>query len=326
MATDSGTATDYLDLLTKFRDFITANTDLVTASQEWTQIGGPSVGALTASDFISLQGPGLAGTDEIFISLRTYTDAGNGYYHLEMCGHTAYNLAVPGFDQIGTDSNSVYILGVNTAIAYWFFANGRHFKIVTRINGRYDSLYGGFILPEHAPADWSYPVFIGGSSYTPILQASSDSPIHSNWWDANANTYANGALSAAYLFSPIQAWVPIRNTWNPSEIDTGESGRVTVPWSSAMNENVKRCLDNSPWLVRGQIVAFGSTLAASPTPIPEVPEGGTFYGSFDGAFFTPGFGSVAEQVITDPADSKDYIVFPNVYRSSDVEVIAFAVE
>lgn len=330
MATESGTCDNYLDLLTRLRDFLTANTDLVTAGEEWDQIGGPTSGDIVAGDFLSFKGKGLGGTDEILVSLTSTFNAAAGYYNIGLRGHTAYNEASPGIDQIGTDSKLVYLPLANTSMAYWFFANGRHFKVVVRHNTRYDAMYAGFLLPEHLPTDWSYPLFIGGSSCLSTMLASSDSVWHSNFWNPGAQGDENGDDACAYLFSPVQAWVPIRNVHASTvtattEVLTGTRGRCTVPWSNAADWNLRRCLDNSAWFERGQLAAFGSDINSG-AQYNEVPELGTFYGAFDGVYFTPSFGAVAEGIVTDPSTSEEFQMFPNVFRTSDAEFAAFLVE
>jgi hypothetical protein len=73
-----------------------------------------------------------------------------------------YNPAQPRIDPPGSIRTPVAMLGVNSPIKYWFIANGRCFKVITRINGRYDAVYA--VSSCRAPAsDWSYPLFIGGS-------------------------------------------------------------------------------------------------------------------------------------------------------------------
>lgn len=326
MANDSGTATDYLDLLTKLRDFLTTNTDLVTAGEEWEVIGGLAAGPMTTADFLSFKGQGLGGTDQIFVSLSSYTSVPGGLYQVLLRGHTAYNPGAPGVDQVGSDSKWVYLPLANSSLAYWFYANGRHFKVVTRLNGRYDAMYAGFILPEHLPDDWSYPLFIGGSTYAQTVTAASDQPHHSNFWNPNASARENGGNSCAYLFSPIQAWVPIRNSYNDGPNLTGARGRVSVPWSNAMSSNVRRCLDNTAWFTRGQLVGFGYDTAYGAVGFDEMPELGTFYGAYDGVFYSPAFAAVAEAIITDPVSGREYQLFPNVFRTGDSEFAAFELE
>lgn len=324
MAWVTDTAANITDLMTRLRDFLTTNATLVAANQQWQVVGGVASGAIAASDFVSLKGRGLAGEDEIYLSLQAWVVPASNYYNIRMRGHTAYNAALPGLNQAGANSNYVAILGVNSPIKYWFIANGRCFKVITRINGRYDAMYGGLILPEHLPGDWSYPLFIGGSFLGSNAAASLDTYEHSNFWNGNADFRANTASSQAYLFTPMQAWLPIRNRFAGTVLP---SGRVTYPWNPYVgNQSVRSCLDGQRWLQRGQLMAIGwaSGNTDRGARVDEVPEGGQFYGSFDGVFYTPAFGATAEQIAT--IAGVDYLLVPNVYRTGDGEYAALALE
>ncbi|WP_414604338.1 hypothetical protein [Stenotrophomonas sp. AR029] len=325
MAWKTGTAANVNDLLLQLRDFLTADPALVAANQQWTAIGGVTSGPIAANDFVSLKGRGLAGTDEIYLSLQAFTDASNSYYTLAVRGHTSYNPSAPSFDPVGANSNPIGLPLVNSAIVYWFIANGRCVKVITRVNGRYDAMYAGFILSEHLPEDWSYPLFIGGSTYSRSNRASDDSNMHSNFWNPSGSNSLNTSLSQAYLFSPMQAWVPVRNTYSTS-YSTSTVGRLTVPWGGICNSNHRRLLDGTAWLQRGQLLAVANE-SGNPdvgTAYDQVPEGGQFYGGFDGVFYTPSLGAVAEQRVT--ADGIEHILVPNVYRTGDGQFAAFALE
>ena len=318
MATTTGTASNYFDLLTQLRDFLVAN--------GWTQIGGTSAGPITSdAQFVSLQGEGLTGDDEILVTLQPYSVSANNAYSIRARGHTAY--VSPGVSQPGADSPWAYMLTLNSPITYWFVASGRRFIVIAKNSSRYDAMYGGFILPEHLPSDWSYPLFIGASCWTGDLAQSSDLPHHANFWNALAGDGSSDAdndnPSGAYLFSPIQAWVPVRNGYSYQGAPTYvQTGRMTIPWARTSQQNVRRQLDDAPWLRQGQLVAAAKN--SSGTPDVNVPEGGVFYGSFDGVYYTPAFGATAEQEVV--ISGKTYMMVPNVGRTSDGHFAAIVLE
>lgn len=324
MAWVTDTAVNITDLMARLRDFLTSNAALVAANQQWQVVGGVASGPIAANDFVSLKGRGLAGEDEIYLSLQAWVVPASAYYNMAIIGHTGYNPAQPRLDPPGSNSKPVALLGVNSPIKYWFVANGRCFKVITRINGRYDAIYAGLILPDHLPGDWSYPLFIGGSCLDRNFLASSDSYEHSNFWSANADGTNNTNRSQAYLFSPIQAWVPIRNlALNGSQT----TGRMTLPWAKGVcNPNVRSLLDGQRWVQRGQLAGFAwqGSLTDRSSPYSQMPEGGQFYGSFDGVFYTPSFGATAEQLAT--VGGVDHLLVPNVYRTGPGEFAAFSLE
>lgn len=314
MATTTGTASNYLDLLTKLRDFLVTNS--------WTVIGGVAFGAIDEdTDYVSLQGPGLTGDDEILVTLQPFSVAANNAYSIRVRGHTAY--VNPGTSQPGADSPWCYLLTLNSPVTYWFIANGRRFIVIVKSSSRYDAMYAGFILPEHLPSDWSYPLFIGASSSTGTQSQANDNDYHSNFWNPFAQSLSgNNSLTSAYLFSPMQAWVPIWNGWQSSNPVWNDTGRMTLPWSNVSQHNVRRQLDGEPWFKRGQLA--GIARSSSGGADTNLPEGGSFYGSFDGVYYTPAFGATAEQESI--VGGVTYKMFPNVARTSDGQFAAIAME
>lgn len=311
MAIETGTASGHYDLLSKLRDFL--------VSEGWEQIGGVESGPITSDeDFVSLKGTGVSGDDEILVSLRTVTAPGNNAYSIGVRGHTVY--VNPGVDQPGSDSPWAYMLTLNTPVTYWFVANSRRFIVIVKTSSRYDSMYAGFLLSEHLPTAWSYPLFIGASCPFGNVAQSSDAAYHSNFWcPFSSGATDNSAQTSAYLFAPMYAWLPI---FNGSGVWWAATGRMTLPWAGVCQHNLRRQLDGEPWFRRGQVAGFAR--GASGYPYTQLPEGGSFYGSLDGVFYTPAFGATAEQEAE--VGGVTYKMFPNVGRSNDGQYVAIAME
>lgn len=308
MAYITGETTGYLNLAAILRDFLTTNEDLVADGQEWEQIGGET-GALAAGAFMSFRGRGLGGTDEVLLSLTLSENVPSNHYMIGIRGHTAYNEAVPSSTPPGLNSPWVYIPTTSGVLRYWMVANGRRFIMVVKANNRYEVMYGGFILPEHLPSDWSYPLLIGGSS-PDSRSSASDAVAHSNFWRAQAN---------GYLFTPEQQWRVLENltgTGNDGTEAPPDSGRLmAVDWKTNIGpRTLTRTIDNQPWLVRGRLAQYGgSDLAAR-----------NFLGSFDGVFFTPAAGAAIESLIEH--GGKEYLVVSNVYRNTNGQIAAICLE
>ena len=314
MATATGTADNYLDVLTKLRDFL-------VSTGSWSVVGGKATGAfVNDTEFVSLKGTGLTGTDAIYITLQPFSAPANNAYSIRVKGHTAY--VNPGIVQPGSDSRWCYLLMLNSPMTYWFVANGRRFIAAIKSGSRYDAMYAGFILPEHLPNDWSYPLFIGASSYTGSQSQATDDLVHSNFWNPIATGSSNNEASGSVLFSPMQQWILVRNGYPSSgSVSVTETGRFTIPWSLTCLQNLRPQLDGQVWLKRGQLVCCDRTYSSVDN---NVPEGGMFYGSFDGVFYAPAFGSTAEQEVT--YSGVTYKMFPNVGRTSDGQFAAIAME
>ena len=299
MAYVTGTATNHLDLLAKLRDFV------ITAG--WEVVGGVAAGAVAHGDFVSLKGIGLGGTDQIFLTLKAHTNDPAGIYSLQMRGHTAYNEAVPSDTPPGLNSPWVYLPLINDAVQYWFVANARRFIAVCKANNRYDVFYGGFILPEHLPSDWAYPVLIGGSASS-LMAAASESVGHRNFWSCPSG--------CAYLFTPGATWRAMENHHSSTGGTLSPNNTLcSVDWHNDLSfSNKARAIDNSPWLQEGRIVEYAvSTLDRR-----------NFLGVYDGLLYTPSAGAVVEQIITH--GGKDYLVVSNVFRNTDNSLAAVCLE
>lgn len=302
MAYATGTSANHLDLLADLRDFL-------VGTGTWEVIGGVASGPVLHDEFVSFKGEGLGGTDQIFLTIKAHTNNPAGIFSLQMRGHTAYNVGSPSDEPPGLNSPWVYLPLVNDTVQYWFVANGRRFIAICKANNRYDVLYGGFILPEHLPSDWAYPMLIGGSA-TGLMQAAVEGNTHRNFW--------NCAQGSAYLFTTGAAWREMHNIRIEfsGEQFTGPDDSVTsVEWHNGLSfANKARAIDNSPWLQEGRIVEYATTVLGRKN----------YLGVYDGLLYTPSAGAVVEQIIEH--GGKDYLVIANVFRNTDNNLAAVCLE
>jgi len=115
----------------------------------------------TAQHELILRGPGLTGTEQIFVGLRTYQNADADYYNLLAGGFTGYVAgnsfdAQPGAMLSGVPAHNQYI-------DYWLTLNGQRIVLVLKIApGVYESAYLGKIVPYATPGQYPYPLAVGG--------------------------------------------------------------------------------------------------------------------------------------------------------------------
>ena len=306
-AVASGTATDFLDLYTKLRDFLTSNADLVSASEEWTLVDGNS-GTLTTTDNLVFSGPGLGGTDEILVSLEPNVNAGAGYHNLGVRGLTAYNDAEPLSSQVN-NSGVKYIHLWDSSMPYWFIANGRRFIVVARPSTVYQAMYAGFALPFHLPTTYPYPLFVGGCSSNATWAYSKASGDHSMFFNP-------GTVCSA-ICSPELTWFPLCNqredpvsAGGDFYSDLAHPNRI-APWAAAHRlSDLRDRIDGGYQLEHSYITCsegYNATLA-----------------ELDGVFKVSGFSNSSESIIT--IGSTDYLVVQNVYRTSNEHYAAIALE
>lgn len=190
MAFTSGVATDYLDLLNRLKQFVTQ--DMLPANERWSVLrwnpGPPAE--------LVLQGPGLAGTDQINVGIRSV--AGADYGNWELRGYVAWNPALP-FDGQYKISNAYYAMLMTSAMPYWIVANGRRIVMVVKTSTYYEMVYLGLFLPYATPAQYPYPLLVGGSYNSSI-----------RWSDTD---YGRSHLYEGAYYAPDGAWSTPSPIW-----------------------------------------------------------------------------------------------------------------
>ncbi len=205
MAYEIGTATDYLDLLDRLKEFVTDPTRAIHSagqgiseldpipSQEAWDIKRYDVdwdGAGNDEIELILAGPGVSGSDDILVGAQTFRSAGIGKYDWGLGGWTGYDDAYAFHEQPGSKgpdySDYPVLMLNNNTIPYWFFANGRRICGVAKVGGTsYCGFYLGYYLPYGVPSSFPYPLVVGGSS---VYNASVDY----SWNNYQNSCYFNG--------------------------------------------------------------------------------------------------------------------------------------
>lgn len=254
---------------------------------------------------VFLQGPGLAGGDEIFVSVKTYFDAGADYYNWEIRGADGYDAG-----QTETGQPNVcparYMPAWNTAIPYWFRASGRFFIVVAKISTTYQGCYAGLCLPFATPTQYPYPMLVGGST------------------KAAANRFSLATNDAGMFFSPCEnglclrhvdgAWLEFFNLYTGL---SSISDNITHPYHRAATPTVGFAnFRDDPNAVQP---IFPISLLATGDDNPAFRG---VLGILDGCCAVSGFNNAAENVVD--IDGTDWIVFQNIFRTGVADY--FAVE
>lgn len=287
MAFETGTATDYGDLLDRLVTFATAN--------GWTAVQNNA--ALTV-----LKGEGLAATDEIFVGIKKYADALNDNYAWLLQGYTGYQNGLALDTQPGAIPAPAPALPLrNDTIPYWFFVNARRIVIVAKVGAVYESAYLGFILPYGTPGQWAYPICIGGSTLGP-----------------NPARFSTQGNNHSAPFIPLDQVLCLRDAagvWQrlvlPQVNLIGSlKGRGTFPYCEGATSgygwaSIRPALDGS--YMEHPIILLGDNPS-------------NLYGEFDGVSHVAGAGMAAEDTVTIGADV--WRVFQNIYRSGLLDFFA----
>lgn len=307
MAYATGTATSHTDLWTKLLSFLTTNASLVSAGQAWTQVW-------SATNQVVLKGPGLAGSDNIYIGLSRVDDPTDDSYSILMRGMTG---VLAGATDIGGHVNVSKAVGIysdSQPMTYWFVANGRRFVVVLKISTVFEAMYGGLFLPYAVPTSYPYPLFVGGSrGENPSSPVSwrNTAADHTQFVSPNYNAIPVRD-SCAWMLDPASDW---KRCWNNGS-DPGDPKIGMAPeqmfegWGIEDNGSSGYGYDS----IRQRMAAgYDGTFPLIDISLVQASPSDQTYGILDGCYRVPGAGNSSENIIT--ASSVDHLVVQNCFRT-----------
>lgn len=297
MAWTSGTATNAADLFNKLITFLTADATLVAGGEAWTLLRRDTFTLDVKRDLVDLRGPGSSAGDAIYVQLCLFADAVAPAYSIRILGSQSWQSSVSistPEGQPGSLLSGAGALGIvprmpvfNSAISYWFVANGRRFIVVAKSSAYWGALYAGFFLPYGTPSQYPYPLFIGANTSRGDSYQSADLDIAGSAFWRNDGDYPS--YSAAIL-QPSGGW------GGTNRFDTTYTGR-TWPWAMSMdtrrNSPGRYDMGNLTQLPNGASPLLPAILynCTSNTPF-------NVWGELQGVFAVPGFGVAAGDTVT----------------------------
>lgn len=324
----TGTATDAENLLALFRTFITSNASLVSASEEWTENAYSNV---SSNYELYLQGPGLAGTDEIYVAINLFNDTSAGSDAWSWCcyGATGYSSSLPIDQQPGSLGYPKVMPLYDQSMPYWFFANGRRFIIIAQVTTSvYVGCYCGFILP-FSPAitalEYTYPLYIGASmSQTGRRFSTTDNSDHRAFWDPSHDLSFTNSKYGGYIYTPGNFWVGITNV-DPSggtklNVFQSSSG-ITEPYSSFSTNGgffltLPTSVENVEPLLGGDYLLKNVVLSRPNSDLNITDR----YGVLDGVAHITGVSQSSQNTVTVGSDT--YIVFQRAGNTGQGDYVA----
>jgi len=326
------------------------STNLYTTGVCWSSLLLIEADGTVANHFgseIILKAPGLAGTDEIFIGIRSEYSTESGWYNLFLNGYSGYDPnETSWFEQPGAlpPYGSTVPLPVpmvpcwNLAMPYWFAASGRCFRFGVKVSTNFEGAYLGFMLPYAMPQQYPYPLVVGGS-LVPQDTYRLDGWRYSyvNW---RHGVYpAPGASSAPasdtihatlYMRDVAGIWKPIANRPNngspnsegiygpvQGDANTVPAGAIRSVWPHCMNDKWSSgCLPYRECLGGGYMPQPCIVLQRGPEP--------AVLGELEGTFVISGYDNAAENTTT--INGIPAVIFQNAYRNSIHEFWALTLD
>lgn len=348
MAVEIGNATDHVDLFNKLYTFLTSNADLVNAGQQWARVASvgqvppfsASQGASGAGNetdttgAVMLKGPGLAGADEIYVSLRLYDNTALDRQMLFVRGHNGVVGSNTGYSNHVNTSPRKGIPLWRQAMAYWFVASGRRFYAAIKLGTVYEPLYAGFYLPYAFPDSNPYPLMIGGATGGDTADVGQETTGFDHRAFVDPWERDPGSLTALL---PAGDWVNFRHddrvdssqyavhpffaSAEPHGLDNGDDV-LTPPSENWLNTRHSFLYSQSQLLGGGYLLTpltlHGCLVDKSTIQSPGV------FGIMDGIHHVSGRGNVSENIIQ--ANGIDHLVVQNVYRSTNASYFTMALE
>jgi hypothetical protein len=340
----TGTCPDAATFWTLLLDFLTTDTDLVAAGENWEEVWANEDESQRV-----LKGPGLAGTDSVYIGLRFKEVETTDEHSIYLSGYTGILAEATHFTQhFGRSPEVAFFLDTNP-MQYWLVASGRRFVVVAKSSTVYESAYAGLYLPYSLPAQYPYPLFVGAMKGYKNLATNNWRSVeqgHSAWF----NPYRDNALgadvvpSSAYFLDPLSTWYPIvnlgyrqdaniahmlpnyagpANAWgtdNYASVSTDAWGAVEPGSAGAESQNT---MGYAPAFSKtGRTLDGGYVL--QPLSLVQCSPAVSLYGVMDGVHAVPGDGNSAENTVT--IDGKTYLVIPNAFRSNNSDYVAVCLE
>lgn len=345
MAMITGTAADHTALWNTLITFLTTNSTLVAAGQQWTKAW-----EISGQPEVVMQSP--AGARVALKRIDNALTAGESLIWMSGCtGVVPSATAFTGHVNSLARTPAAFL--DQNPMQYWMVANGRRFVVVIKISTVYQAMYGGFFLPYANPAAYPYPLFIGG---TRGLSGYSSSQIATTWRAAEADHYrhfayarnnngsTSGYDSSAALLSPAASWHSGGFDYNAGgyilpRFVLGPRGFPDFLGATSIGDNLAPTFSSTTSSQNPQRYGYGdvrSRLMAGLngemplTPITMMTFNNTTspdpvtLGILDGCFSVPGQGNTAENLIT--IGGVNHLVVPNVQRTAATEYWALALE
>lgn len=236
-----------------------------------------------------LQGEGLAGTDEIFVGMRSYHSADSDYYNLTVAGFIGYvpgaDFATqPGYFEVGVPAH-------NNRIDYWLAVNAQRIAFGLKVGTPvYEHGYMGKFLPYGTPSQYPYPLAVGGMIVIPAGGALTGTAA-TRFSDLTHSMYAKGNRATFKLRTVGGTWAQV-DAW---------------PWSSGATSS-NNVLAGATYTLRDT----GDSYHLLPVVLSD--SGPNVYGELDGVHYISGFNNAVENTLE--IEGVDYVVLQDVYRTS----------
>ena len=298
---------------------------------------------------VLLKAPGMAGSEAIFTGIRSEYDLSNGWYNLFVNGYTGFDPnekswfeqpgALPHWRTPAANLNTPMIPCWNQTMPYWLAASGRSLRFGVKVSTSFEGGYLGFILPYASPAQYPYPLAVGGSlvpatgSRSLAWRYSHNNQMHSVFpipgCTSSPTSTTESVSTTLYIRTPDGLWGYIGNRYSnssdPNAIASmnqslgppfAQSGIWRGVWPTSVRDAGSGGTKRDYREVLGGGYIMQPLIIHQRGPIPAV------WGELEGCYAISGFSNAAEN--TTVWQGVTHVIFQNVARTEVHEYWALA--
>ena len=263
----------------------------------------PLPGANNDGELI-LKGPGLAGTDEIFVGIRRSGGARAAFW--ELAGMRGYAGALTFNEQpsVLPATNRPSLAMWSGELPYWISVTGRKITLRIRNNTYYMDMYLGLGIPWGSPKFQPYFLVVGGSCGDNAGNWTSLGVNNANYWGARTDSSDAGGDSSLQILNRSGQWQGHLVRLNNSRQNAWYGGG----WLNSDQNTIWPFRGNGMQWVRENL--DGGTPLFPVTCLPNL-------GELEGIYAISGYTNIQpEDIIWQPATGKKLVVGTNTYRNS----------
>lgn len=298
-----------------------------------------------------LKAPGNAGTEEVFVGLRSEYDTTNGWHNLFLNGYTGFDSneeswfkqpgALPGYG-VPLQRCIPMVPCWDTSMPYWLSASGRSLRMGIKVSTSYESAYLGFVLPYSTPGQYPYPLLVSGS-LCPLDASRGQAWRYSYASSRHGGPVAPGSESpdgeningvnyhAAYLRDPSGTWLGYGNRGESNgEQIIGISQSLTPPYLLDDSFKSRRgmwphCM-NDQWGAgkRPYRECLGGGYILQPVILLQRIPTRMVVGELEGMYSVSGYANSSENTTT--IDGKPAVIFQQCLRNTIHEFWAMSLD
>lgn len=345
MATLTGSATDYLDLMVQFRDFASGAAS-PTSGLDWVVERDTSGDSPNGGEYeMIFRGRGDSSPEKaIYFGLKSYSEGGSGRFNWECKGMTGFSAGSPEGsvlfeNQPGAQEVSCYVPLRNAAISFWFFGNGRRLIMIAKTGSSYQFMYAGFFNPFATETEYPYPMAMFASTYN-VDQVFNDNDLdYSSIPNPGGDngTVPGVARSSCFIRFVDGQWYDIKHysgTTNES-VQTRRLLWPIVDGANAAFQPPDRMTDGRDLFTYIRSPQAGGSTTKILVQVPGSPDDITpmfpltmiftdpsfqILGELDNCFFISGAGGLAaedELIDASVSPQERYLVFTNIHRTDN---------